>query len=216
MRSLQTLAVVILVLVPVTAYAGFTADLGYGSGLMVEAPDSGTPVRTNLIFVTFSGDWRFPQTQWGVGINLHLAAPDEQFSYGVERIKAELIYAQDNFRLFAGPTWTTYQDSQGRQTKLEGIEIGGRATVDFTQALHLQGLFSFSPVLEGASVILPGPFVDTTFSGNISEYYFGIAYDFSRYLSATAGLGGWRVLEPVNQERLVTVDYRRIGLAYSF
>lgn len=215
MRRILTFVTLILMVMAIPVNAGISVHLGYGSGLMVES-STAEAEREKLSLLSLSGDWLFPETRWGLGVDLAASGTDFTFGSGLQRLKVGLIFDWDNVRFFAGPTWTIYRSGQGPKTELEGIEFGGSARVDFTDNLHLEGLFSFAPLLQGVSITLPDPTFDTLFSGNISEYYFGLSYDLGKRVSATIGLGGWRVLEPVLQDRLVTVDYRRLGLKYTF
>lgn len=215
MRRILTLLVVTLLATAVPVKAGIRIDLGYGSGLMVESPATSAE-REQLSLVTVSGDWIFPETRWGLTMAITISGTDFSFASGLQRLKAGVVFDWDNVRFFAGPTWTVYRSGHSPQTELEGIEFGGSARVDFTDRLHLEGLFSFAPQLQGVSITLPDPQLDTLFTGNIAEYYFGLSYDLGERVSATAGLGGWRVLDPISQERLVTVDYRRLGLKFSY
>lgn len=203
-------------MVGLPALAAMQVEVGYGSGNMIEDPEGAQPGRSELIFVAAEGDWRF-KDEWSLGFAVVGAAPDLNLSSGLARWKLKAAYNWDNVQFFVGPTWTRYTSQEdGEPTSLEGIEIGGSARVDLTSNLHLSGLFAFSPILDGFSVSFPGTNVDTRFTGNISEYYFGLQYDLTPSLSLKAGLGGWRALEPVDQQRLVTVDYRRLGLVYVY
>ncbi|MBO8127016.1 MAG: hypothetical protein H0Z38_07255 [Firmicutes bacterium] len=206
----------VLALAP-SASAGFSVEAGYGSASLTNDLDSSTGVRSKLFFLNAGAEWLFKDDAVGLAIQLSGAGQDGSFTPGIMRTKAGLVYRWENVRFFAGPTWTGYQPVDfGQRTRLEGIELGGSGKIDFTDSLHLEGGFYFSPLLEGFTVTLPDADIDTLFTGNISEYYFGLAYDLSSEWSIAAVLGGWRVWEPVSQDRLAVIDYRRLGLQYTF
>lgn len=206
----------IILIVSGSAAANIQAELNYGSGYMLEAPDSLAKVRTELSFARISGEWQVATKPWGFQLEYATAAPDFLGKDGFHRWKASFNYYLENVYFFCGPTWTSYTSQDGSSSTLEGIEMGGAAQVDFTDALHLQGRFAFSPVLKGIAITLPNPEMETLFTGNIAEYYIGVQYDFNKMLALTAGLGGWRALNPIDQTQLVTVDFRRLGLQCSF